>query len=348
MSDTISFLRFPLVVAVLFIHTNITELQIPSQFELSFSDFKIYGVINALFTRILTRPAIPTFFFISGYLFFFKTPIFSKEAYYKSIRKRIRTLFIPYIIGCSAIIAALFIFDLIVADKNQASTSEKSIIGILKSFWNVDDSYLPVNGPLWFVRDLMVVCLSSPIIYFLIKKLDFAFIILLGILWSAKVFENIPGLGLMSFFFFSLGAYFSIYKFDFIKLVEPFLGIAALAFIIISICEVIYGTNDILRCIQNLLGVAVFFVLASKLVEHGYAFPKLIVIPTFFIYIYHNLIHSVIIKTLALIIKPHSDTGIIFLFFLAPCVTISILILICWIMNNYFPSILKVIIGGRI
>ncbi len=330
-----------MIVAIVFMHTNITESQIPYQIGLAFSDFKIYDVIKALTTRV------PICFFISGYLFFLKTPIFSKEAYRKNIIKRIRTLVIPYIIGCSTIIVALFIFDMLTASKSHASIYENSVINILKSFWNTENSYLPVNGPLWYVRDLMVVCLFSPIIYFLIKKLDFIFIILLGILWISKVFENIPGLGLTSFFFFSLGAYFSIYKFDFIKLVKPFFWIALVLFIIIGMFDIIYGRNDILRCIQNLLGLVVFFVLASKLVEHGYAFPKLLVAPTFFIYIYHTLIHSTVIKTLALIIKPHSNIGLNLLSVLAPCITISILIAIYWIMNKYFPSILRVIIGGR-
>ena len=71
-SKVIAFLRFPLIVLVLFIHCNFTTLS-EEWASLPFTT----KFIN-LFSQRIAPIAIPFFYFISGYLFF-KTGQFSMD-----------------------------------------------------------------------------------------------------------------------------------------------------------------------------------------------------------------------------------------------------------------------------
>lgn len=49
----------------------------------------------------------------------------------------------------------------------------------------------PINYQLWFIRDLFLVVLISPLIYFLLKRLKFWFVLSLGgawLFWHKNIF----------------------------------------------------------------------------------------------------------------------------------------------------------------
>lgn len=91
-SKVISFLRFPLIVAVVFIHS---EPHIFITHDLD--NYKIYEIIFFLLSKTVAGAAVPIFFFISGFLFFYHGD-FSASQYIKKCKNRIHTLLIPYII----------------------------------------------------------------------------------------------------------------------------------------------------------------------------------------------------------------------------------------------------------
>lgn len=82
----------------------------------------------------------------------------------------------------------------------------------------------PINGPLWFIRDLIVIQLFVPLIYKFIKSYSFIPILVLGILWLVGIDTNIVGLNVGSVFFFSLGSYFSLNTFNYKKVNIIYIG----------------------------------------------------------------------------------------------------------------------------
>jgi hypothetical protein len=64
--------------------------------------------------------------------------------------------------------------------------------------------------PLWFLRDLMVVSLLTPVIYVLIRKLGYWLLAVLTIYYLSGVCAFVPGLSAYAIYFFSFGAFFSI------------------------------------------------------------------------------------------------------------------------------------------
>ena len=101
LSKTIDWLRFPLIVMVVFIH-NPGIGDIPKSISLitdeglSTSDF--LNLTRMAFTKVIPTIAVPSFFLISGYLFFKQKEILNMHAYKEKITKRFHTLLIPYIL----------------------------------------------------------------------------------------------------------------------------------------------------------------------------------------------------------------------------------------------------------
>ena len=70
LSSTIDLLRFPLAIMVIFTHMNPHVINlIDADFSL-FSGHGIYNIVGIVGSHVLTHIAVPTFFLISGFLFF--------------------------------------------------------------------------------------------------------------------------------------------------------------------------------------------------------------------------------------------------------------------------------------
>ena len=96
-SKVISFLRFPLIVGVILIHT-----QLPNANE----EFVCYENTKFIISNVIARIAVLLFFVCSGFLFFFKTEEFSLHTYLSKLKKRVKTLLIPYLIWNTLFIVA--------------------------------------------------------------------------------------------------------------------------------------------------------------------------------------------------------------------------------------------------
>ena len=100
-SVLITTLRLPLMICVVFIHSELKEPT--SSVVLSFA--------QSWFSRILPTVAVPLFFFFSGYLFFVGINREGRNRLNLNIllnklKKRFRTLLIPYLIWNTIVILA--------------------------------------------------------------------------------------------------------------------------------------------------------------------------------------------------------------------------------------------------
>ena len=180
--DVISALRLPLIVLVTYAHSygGVAE-----GYSLIGSGWDSYEVLKIVMSQTLVKVAMPTFFVMSGYLFFANVEKFNKEIYQQKLWRRIKTLLIPYIIWNLLMAAKLKMFSLSI-------------------FWT------PANMPLWFLRDLMIVSLLTPIIYIGVKKLGYWLFVLLLPIYLTGIWAIQPGLNPYAICFFTLGAFLSI------------------------------------------------------------------------------------------------------------------------------------------
>lgn len=191
-SESISWLRFPLVLMVVFIHSSgFGEFQTDSFNFSALADINLYDFSRIMVSRILCQVAVPLFFIISGYLFYTKFDIqgWSWGIWIKKIKTRTYTLLIPYLSWN----ILRFVYDeglwllQSIRHGESISTSVCLILSKIspKIFFNygyTDTGYInwnheltmmsvPAHTPFWYVRDLIVLVIMSPLIYFLLKRL---------------------------------------------------------------------------------------------------------------------------------------------------------------------------------
>lgn len=325
-SFVIDLLRFPLAIMVIFIHMNPYVINLLEADFSPISGHGIYNIVGILLSHVLTHIAVPTFFFISGFLFFVNFLEWSWEGYKKKMKSRVNTLLIPYILW-NAIPFLLLVSAMLVgvAIKGNSMEGVRSLItekswhifydcnewGTTRINWLGDNLKMtgPYDLPLWFLRDLIVVTILTPIIYYAIKKLRMFFICVLFVAYISRIWILLPGFHITAFFYFSTGAYFSINKINIVQFVQKYKTIFVPTCLILLIITTIFdGVNIVVG--QNIhplfvcTGVCTAFYVASICVMKSNVRPnKFLVSSCFFIYAIHGVGFPIIGSPLSFTIR---------------------------------------------
>ena len=171
--------------------------------------FNVFNYVQYLVSNGLARFVMPFFFAVSGYLFFFRTGQ-SRPDFSSKITRRLRTVVVPYLIwNCIGI-------ALVVAARHLQWSQEFMPQYLKEMTWEQFGRgfiFGPVSFQLWYLRELFLLALLSPLIYFICRNRTGAIIwlALLAVVWShdnrgPEIFES-EGL-----LFFSLGATLVFHK----------------------------------------------------------------------------------------------------------------------------------------
>ena len=340
-SEVISFLRFPLIVGVVMIHVGVGTSLCESA--------PLYHAIHYLFAQILARIAVPLFFMFSGYLLFNRCTEYPLHLYKTKLKSRFITLFVPYLIW--NLLAVIF-YSLL----NRGMIS--CIEDLFKAFWNLriepapgaTTPAYPINIQFWYIRDLIVLVVLSPITYWLIKILKYWWVILLCILWVGNWWYHISGLSITGVFFFSLGAYYSIHRKNFVNMFKKhvfYWGIlyAALIFPVLLIHA---GYWTPLRRVTILVGVVFTLALTAKMIGEGkWKVNKFLSESSFFIFACHMFVLSPIGLILEKIIPLNSDINLVACYFLKIMIVTILGLIAYYTMKIYVPKTTTFITGGR-
>lgn len=345
LSNAIKVLRFPMVLFVVSVHADFTKgfsffgKDVIVQKDLS------YHIVNII-SHSLADFAVPLFYVISGLLY---QSSINKYGYKELLKKKFYSLFIPYIIWNTIFFITFFI--------RNGYTSFDFFQGLL--FIPRDDSFIgcltqPWDGPLWFLRDLMVVFLLSPIIKYLIQRYAKIYLFFLLILYMTKVLPwyIVPGLSITSLLFFSIGMYLYNYSSIIFNLVN-YRKMLLLAFLFFPIftyaISLLFGNASLWynlpHSITIILGIGAAFSIAIK-IGYSQLFDKFGRY-SFVIFASHTLILTYIIK---LIMMPfgHKINGLktILIYILS----IAITFMLCHVLGvliSKVPLLRKTLAGGR-
>jgi membrane-bound acyltransferase YfiQ involved in biofilm formation len=302
----------------------------------------------------------------SGYLFFYKFNEWKTDLYLNKIRKRIKTLFVPYVIWNSLLILSSLSIVIIKRESALAYLSNLWNTGILHLFWDSKvlnenatnilgwslKKWAPHNIPLWFLRDLIMVCLLSPLLFAGLKYLKKYFLVLLGICFLLNAWTIIPGFSITSLFFFSLGAYFGIYNKNMIKAFSKHKYIYWIIASIALILSVILKGSTLAKVTSQLYtftGVLSVFVLSSALIQ-----KQVVKVNTtlsrssFFLYCLHTiLILSISQYILNKILGIENMVSVIFSYLLSPILCTIICLGVFLLLRKIAPSLLNILAGSR-
>lgn len=319
-SRVVSFLRFPLIVAVIFIHCNLL-VKNPELETMPVFYFLVYVTMK------LVCIAVPLFFFISG-LLFFKEGSFDLSLFQKKLKRRFQTVLIPYLLWNIIYFVILGIMQLIKPDtllilhKHIADFRWQDFLWI---FWDIsqitglaDDQRACLVGAFWFLQCLFVLFLASPIIYYLIKYLRHFILAILGILYFTDFIPEMPGIQCNAIVYYMLGAYCSIMPIDFISIFRriPVKGHFLLMIVAILVSYWL-NENDTVYNITDLFLQAAVFTFTAYMIEHQrWKENRYLVSSVFFVFAVHRLFSATLMTLSYYLIPSIGNEIVLYLYYI--------------------------------
>jgi hypothetical protein len=351
-SQVIDLLRFPLIIGVVFIHIKLAVVSGPDT-GLDWNFFSVYQVFSRLFSEILSGVSVPLLFIISGFLFF-RNIDFSKQVYLKKLRSRIRTLLVPYLFWN---IAAFLLHFVIYSIPALKAFSHRAVdFSLIQIFWGwiSDDpnGRLPISTQFWFIRDLMVLLILTPLVYMYAKKLGFYGLLLLCVLWLFGWWFTLPGLGIVAVFFFTLGAWVSINKRNLVVEAEKVKYPVFVLYPLLVTAEFLtkgWDTNTFIQDAGVLCGIFVWLNIGIITVKNNLIRPgKFLVGASFFVFASHDpWLLDPISKLVCIGLKPSTDTAFTVLFFAIVITVVLMGLGIYCLLKKFIPTFANFITGGR-
>ena len=346
-SEAIYSCRFILCVMVVFIHSIIDAKDADGVSEWVIT-------IMHYISQVLCTIAVPGFMMFSSYLLFFKykNSVDIKGQYISNLKKKFKGLLIPYVIW--NLVALLWLFGRSVL-KGDGSIYIPNIIETF-SYVPKDGSFglYPADGPLWFIRDLILLNILAPIFYVILRfkpKIWMVLILIIMVVFKMPEFltfhRSLPP--------FLLGATLGIMECDIASTLKRLKGggillIAAASFIgyIVS-KEFECGLSYMVYNIFVTSSLFALFVLPRYIHKKKLETLQQLSKYSFSVYAAHIMIVgyvSLILKIILLKFLP-SDFSFLITYFVSPCFTIIICICLDVVMHRYAPRLHAIITGSR-
>ena len=362
-------LRFPLIVGVVFIHSFGKPYDYEAIDFCHFTAIDFYNLFRVSISFVLTHVCVPVFFFISGYLFFKGLEIWDNRNYLQKIRRRMKTLLVPFLLW-NTIKIILYLKYAIHHGLWDVIQSFLYNNGFFHLYWDCIQWNLgrtnwlgvptPASSPflvtLWFLRDLMVVVICSPVLYFLFDKAKKWGILLLLVCYLSGVFINVPGFSTTAFLFFGLGGYFKINDIDPIQVMYKYRYYAFIIALITWISCTLWNGHEteignLIYPFYVLSGSVTTINLAGYMVRNNlmsFLCHPLLSKGAFFIYLSHTLFFIEFYTKVSLFCFGEDNPFLLIISYLiVPVLTILTCLLLYFILKMVFPSICSILTGER-
>ncbi len=206
LSSRINLMRIILISGIVFVHVPHNPETSPFLGVYGFFDWLRVFLGDALF-----RIGVPCLSAISGYLLFRKG--MQAFDYLATVKSKARTVLLPFLLWNGALVAAVLLLQRFGVG-----------VGYFPDLWNATPREMmshgaaveefPLNVPLYFLRDLFVCILLSPILAFLVRRYAWATLGVLLIItaWPEVTLFIVQKKSIL--FSFTLGIALALYKID--------------------------------------------------------------------------------------------------------------------------------------
>ena len=212
----------------------------------------------------------------------------------------------------------------------------------------------PCLQPLWFLRDLMVVMVLSPLLWCLFRYLRvWGLLILLFCYVSAVPIGS--SLSTTSLFFFGAGAYMNMNQVNLPQLAWRYRYLVWTLAIVLWIVTVMavgydaYGNPrfSLISPFFVLAGIMAMMAMAAVAVKKGHRIPALLINSTFFIFVAHALLLEVSYNIFKSLLGNGSVLMLILRYFLAAILPVVICVLLYWLLRKFTPRLCGILTGQR-
>lgn len=355
LSETIAWLRFPLIVLVVFIHVSygLPETQ-------KITDFPVANMICENFVQAgIASVAVPLFFLVSGFLYFYKTD-WSVKAYGKKSCSRVKSLLVPFVVWSVFAVAYSILTYQLGLTRSALCADNHSLLDWLADIYGTTygaDSKLafPLVFQFWFLRDLFIVGLFSPLWHALLKRriAGEIFLCALGATWFFYRGLQFPGFSTTAVFFFCAGAYFAIRRRDFVADFSV-AGVPVFALYLPVLAADALTKDFSWNWIPHRAFICISVVAVVALVARGISAGKLremrfLSEASFFVYAMHGMafFKSPYSKALEHFYTPSTNTELVVVFFVRAAFEIAVCLGVYRILRRAFPWSLRFLTGGR-
>lgn len=354
LSDKLRIISLLLMTLVVLLHSYKADIK----FAAGNLDFKSgYNFfIQLFFSEGIARIAVPLFFCMSGYLFFSNFNGTIREFILK-YKKRTRSLLVPFLLW--SIWGLVFYFILQLLPQSSRFFTKELIMDY--SFTKTLHTILlnPIPYQLWFLRDLIILVIISPLIYWMIRHLKAIPVVLLFIIWLGLFEFNFLIFRAESIFFFATGAYLAIYNRNLpVKrldqkgyLVFAFLWIITVALKTILIYQ---GSGQMtlilfMSKLGILSGIMALWSLYDIVMKYKTG-PNITLLYvsafSFFIYGFHEPVLTIVQKGL-FYVTGAAEVMITINYILAPAITLILSIAVGSLLKRYLTNVYRLMSGGR-
>lgn len=295
----------------------------------------------------LTSIAVPIFFSISGYFLFFNKKQSFKE-YLLMLQKRFKSLVIPYLFWSITWFLIYFL---------KGHYKDYSVSTILNDIF-----VNPIPLQFWFIRDLFVLVIISPLIYALVKYTKVLIIVVLLLVWYFNIL--IPLNESIALLFFAIGSYLGINGIN-LKENKDYSLLLVLLWLLTLLFQtfLIYNSNDnisILELIQNDLlinfldkiGIIVGIFAVWKIYDLLFSNINItnskwfsLTDFSFFIYAFHLPVLWMVPSYIYRFVGNNQFSLLIYIY--APTFLIVVSVLLAKNLKKYMPFFFGIITGGR-
>ncbi|WP_455542980.1 acyltransferase family protein [Intestinibacter sp.] len=315
----------------------------------------INSIVQNFIGQGIVRIAVPVFFLISGYLFFYNfTPTMEKWKY--KFKSRFHSLFIPYVIWCTGWLVILYLVELVPA--GRAIFADRIIAN-----YNLQELFLntyvhPLPYQFWYISSLMLDVILTPVFYYIIKSLGKKSLPIFVVIWFLyPISEMFGGIWILKIFnypfmLFGIGAALAINKVDlrFKNIENKHVTVLGIIYILACLARtaLMYTKLPLLDLAENvviLFGVPFMWLVYDKMSSiknKKFSIAKYGI----FIYFFHIPFQS-ILKKMWFKVMPLSDISSLIIFFVAPVITITVCVLVAMFLRRFMNRFYMVLTGGR-
>lgn len=352
-SKILNLLRFPATVLVIASHCVITTAN--TRVPLSLTQENLFLFLEQLCLSF-GPISVALFSLISGYYLYHNESSVNLPLYIEKLQKRGTSLLLPYVLWNIIALLLLWMKNTIGSKLGLSFAYNQIEYDLISNSNFIDLLLLPIDGPLWYIREIILLIILSPLAYWLMynKRIGIALLIVLYLCLLFGI-EGVKPAAYNIKVHFLLGIYLGIHKIDIPLTINKLWGgyIYILALFYPLLRAVGVESSVFISCEHILLTLSIIGLIKAGqylYLHHYYIGQKLSSLSsaTFFMYSIHWILFINLIRGGLYAIFPIDDTmeKIVVLPMTIICVSWATL-KTYQITNKYFPRVTSILCGGR-
>ena len=312
--------------------------------------------VQLFFSQGIARSAVPIFFLFSAYLQAKKN-----DSYAILLKKRAKSLFLPFVLWTTIYVFYFSGLKLIIAKfaPNLLGHPENTALSWIVLDWfhkilgysfEKTDSLPEVAYHFWFIRDLMVLILISPVLKFLIRKFPVLFFAIVSVIYFYPI--RIYFVEAQALFFYVAGLYWAIFDIPLFEKIDeiPWIESILLFLIAFFITHIFYEYNSTFGHFMVSFACIISLKISGKIItnERLFSILKYLAEFSFFLFAVHTPLLNAWIRKAWIFFFPMKNAFFcLFEYFGASILTILIGTVIGIFCKKICPVLFKLLNGDR-